>query len=153
MSLKASQNNSSTRNIESCCHFPNHWHNTLSNPPSPDDIGLLHGATFLSNLPLVLFVSFVGPQQLGRTPVNLTYNNNFLRRVVRGVPGLLPSPRLHPHHEQPPAARHQLCRGVGGAGGHQQDHCALRGVRGPVGLRLRQVLPPSGESALCLMLQ
>ena len=30
-------------------------------------IGLLHGATFLSNLPLVLFVSFIGPWQLERT--------------------------------------------------------------------------------------
>ena len=28
----------------------------------------LHGATFLSNLPLVLFVSFIGPWQLERTP-------------------------------------------------------------------------------------
>ena len=32
-------------------------------------IGLLHGATFLSNLPLVLFVSFIGPWQLERTPI------------------------------------------------------------------------------------
>ena len=30
-------------------------------------IGLLHGATFLSGLPLVLFVSFIGPWQLERT--------------------------------------------------------------------------------------
>ena len=32
-------------------------------------IGLLHGATFLTNLPLVLFVSFIGPWQLERTPI------------------------------------------------------------------------------------
>ena len=32
-------------------------------------VGLLHGATFLSNLPLVLFVSFIGPWQLERTPI------------------------------------------------------------------------------------
>ena len=32
-------------------------------------IGLLHGATFLSNLTLVLFVSFIGPWQLERTPI------------------------------------------------------------------------------------
>ena len=32
-------------------------------------VGLLHGATVLPNLPLVLFVSFIGPQQLERTPV------------------------------------------------------------------------------------
>ena len=32
-------------------------------------IGLLHGATFLSNLPLVLFVSFIGPWQLEKTPI------------------------------------------------------------------------------------
>ena len=31
-------------------------------------VGLLHGAAFLSNLPLVLFLSFIGPQQLERTP-------------------------------------------------------------------------------------
>ena len=30
-------------------------------------VGLLHGAAFLSNLPLVLFVSFIRPQQLERT--------------------------------------------------------------------------------------
>ena len=32
-------------------------------------VGLLHGAPFLSNLPLVFFVSFIGPQQLERTPI------------------------------------------------------------------------------------
>ena len=32
-------------------------------------IGLLHGTTFLSNLPLVLFVSFIGPWHLERTPI------------------------------------------------------------------------------------
>ena len=32
-------------------------------------IGLLHGATFLFGLPLVLFVSFIGPWQLERTPI------------------------------------------------------------------------------------
>ena len=42
-------------------------------------IGLLHGATFLSNLPLVLFVSFIGPLQLERTPNNphLQLQSNF----------------------------------------------------------------------------
>ena len=39
-------------------------------------VGLLHGAAFLSNLPLVLSVSFVGPQQLERHLLNPTYNNN-----------------------------------------------------------------------------
>ena len=44
-------------------------------------IGLLHGATFLSNLPLVLFVSFIGPWQLERTPIKphlhlLRYSEN-----------------------------------------------------------------------------
>ena len=41
-------------------------------------IGLLHGVTFLSNLPLVLFVSFIGPWQLERTPIKphfLTFYN------------------------------------------------------------------------------
>ena len=32
-------------------------------------IGLLHGATFLSGFLLVLFVSFIGPWQLERTPI------------------------------------------------------------------------------------
>ena len=41
-------------------------------------VGLLHGATFLSNHPLVLFVSFIGPQQLGRTPIKSEYNNNII---------------------------------------------------------------------------
>ena len=32
-------------------------------------VGLLHGAALLSGLPLVLFVSLIGPQQLERTPI------------------------------------------------------------------------------------
>ena len=35
--------------------------------PMPLVVGLLHGATFLSNLTLVLFVSFIKPYQLERT--------------------------------------------------------------------------------------
>ena len=48
-----------------------HGHTFLHSWSGPMTLvaGLLHGATFLSNLPLVLFVSFIGPWQLERTPI------------------------------------------------------------------------------------
>ena len=58
----------------SCIHghtFLHSWTHFLAFMEWADDIGsgLLHGAALLSNLPLVLFVSFIGPQQLERTPI------------------------------------------------------------------------------------
>ena len=45
-------------------------------------IGLLHGATFLSDLPLVLFVSFIGPWQLERTPIKPHLQLQFCNNLV-----------------------------------------------------------------------